>query len=85
MIIYLEIGLASCADFNQHGGQTKQNIEKRERKCLWLTYIVEKGEHCQPVRLISGFSKALVLVRIVMDNMELKDKVEMQNRLGAKI
>lgn len=52
---------------------------------MWLTYIIEKGEHCQPVWLISGFSKALVLVRIVMDNMELKDKVEMQNRLGAKI
>lgn len=52
---------------------------------MWFTYIIEKGEHCQPVWLVSGFSEALVLVRIVMDNMELKDKVEMQSGLGAKI
>lgn len=51
---------------------------------MWLTYIIEKGEHCQPVWLISGLSKALVLVRIIMDNVELKDKVEMQNTLGVK-
>ena len=51
---------------------------------LCCTYIIDKGEHCQPVWLISGFREALVLVRVVMDNMELKDKMEMQNRLSAK-
>lgn len=80
-----EILQASCADVEQPGGQRKQNTEKRKQKCVWLTYLIEKGEHCQPIWLISGFSKALVLVRIVMDNMELKDKVEIQNRLGAKV
>lgn len=49
-----------------------------------LTYIIEKGEHCQPVWFISGFSEALVLVRVVMDNMKLKDKVETQRRLGSQ-
>lgn len=77
--------MASCGDVEQLDGQTKQKSEEREQTYLWLTYIIEKGEYCQPVRLISGFLEALVLVRIVMDNMELKDKVEMQNRLGAKI
>lgn len=62
------------------GGQPKQNIEGLKEKHLWLTYIIEKGEYCQPVWLISGFSKAWVLVRIVMDNMELEDKVEIQDR-----
>lgn len=43
-----------------------------KRACL--TYIIEKGEYSQAIGFISGFNKALVLVRIVMDDMELKDK-----------
>lgn len=69
----------SC-HLGQPGGEKKENIEDSEQKCVWLTYIVEKGEHCQPVWFISGFSEALVLVRVVMDNMELENKVEIQVR-----
>ena len=61
-------------DKAQHRGQGTKVL-------VWLTYIIEKGKYCQPVWLISGFSEALVLVRIVVDNMELKDRVEIQNRL----
>lgn len=52
-----------------------------EQRYSWLTHIVEKREYRQPVWLISGLSEALVLVRIVMDNMELKEKVEIQKQL----
>lgn len=48
-------------------------MEKRN-KSVCLTYIIEKGEYSQAVRFVSGFNKALVLVRIVMDDVELKDK-----------
>lgn len=41
---------------------------------MCLTYIIEKGEDSQAVGFVSGFNKALVLVRIVMDDVELKDK-----------
>lgn len=47
---------------------------KKGSKSVCLTYVVEKGEYSQAVGFIFGFSKALVLVRIVMDDMELKDK-----------
>lgn len=40
------------------------------------TYIIEKGQHCQSVGLIFGFTEALILVRIVMDHMELEESVE---------
>lgn len=43
-------------------------------KPVCLTYIIEKGEDSQAVGFVSGFNKALVLVRIVMDDVELKDK-----------
>lgn len=58
------------------GVQTKTNIEEGEEKYLWLTYIIEKGEYCQPIWLIFGFRETLVLVRVVMDNMELEDNTE---------
>lgn len=61
----------------------EKKSEEWEQKLVWLTYIIKKGEHCQPVWFISGFSEALVLVRVIMDNMKLKDKVEMQ-RLGSQ-
>lgn len=50
-----------------------EGMEKRN-KSVCLTYIIEKGEYSQAVRFISGFNKALVLVRIIMDDVELKDK-----------
>lgn len=46
----------------------------KRNKGVCLTYIIEKGEYSQAVRFISGFNKALVLVRIIMDDVELKDK-----------
>ena len=76
-----EMVLGTCVDLaTQPGGEKKENIEDSEQKCVWLTHIVEKGEHCQPVWFISGLSEALVLVRVVMDNMELENKVEIQVR-----
>lgn len=48
--------------------------EEKGNKSVCLTYIVEKGEYSQAVGFISGFVEALVLVRIVMDDVELKDK-----------
>ena len=78
-----EMVLATRVDLRQPGGKKKENIEDSEQKCVWLTYIVEKGEHCQPVWFISGLSEALVLVRVVMDNMELENKVEIQ--VGCQI
>lgn len=51
---------------------------------MWLTYFIEKGEDSKPVWLISGLSKALVLVRVVMDHMQLEEKVKSQERLSAK-
>lgn len=47
---------------------------QREKNHERLTNLVEKGKYRQPVFFISGFSQALVLVGIVMDNMELEDK-----------
>lgn len=47
---------------------------KKGSKSVCLTYVIEKGEYSQAVGFIFGFSEALVLVRIVMDDMELKDK-----------
>lgn len=65
---------------------TKSRTLKRGNKGLvwFFTYLIEKGEHCQPVWLISGLREALVLVRIVVDDVELEDEVEMRSRLGAK-
>lgn len=58
------------------GTWTKKDVEEGEQKCLWLTYIIEEGEHRQPVWLVSGLSEALVLVRIVMDDVELEGNAE---------
>lgn len=57
--------------------------EKRSKSAC-LTYIIEKGEHSQAVGLISGFNKALVLVRIVMDDVELKEKQTQWPKCGAR-
>lgn len=60
---------------------------KNGNKSVCLTYIIEKGKYSQAVRFIFGFMKALILVGIVMDDMELKDKCyrkEDENSDGAK-
>lgn len=67
---------ALCVPVDQLGTQTKTNIQEGEEKYLWLTYIIEKGEYCQPIWLIFGFRETLVLIRVVMDNVELKDNAE---------
>lgn len=67
--------LPSC---NEQLGQSRSQRRGNTGVSV-LTYIIEKGKYCQPIWLISGFSEACVLVGIVMDNMELKDKVEIHN------
>lgn len=55
----------------------KEVDKKRGNKgILCILYLVEKGKNSQSIWLISGLSKARVLVRIIMDNMELKDRVK---------
>lgn len=72
-------------DGKQSCGEMRPAADKGEKgKCGRHTYIIEKGQHCQTVGLISGLSEALVLVRIVMDDMELKDKMERHAMSGAK-
>lgn len=52
----------------------------RANNSVCLTYVIEKGEYSQAVGFVSGFSEALVLDRIVMDDMELKDKQTQSHR-----
>ena len=52
---------------------------------MWLTYIIEKGEHCQAAWLIFGFREAPVFVRIVVDDVELEEKVEIKIRFGGNM
>lgn len=59
-------------------------VREKRSKSACLTYIIEKGEHSQAVGLISGFNKALVLVRIVMDDVELKEKQTQWPKCGAR-
>lgn len=43
---------------------------------VFSTYLIEEGEHRQPVWLIFGLGEALVPVRIVVDDVELEYEVE---------